>query len=778
MPDQPNEAEPLTPGRRQVAPAGAGVATPLVRDAYAAPGYPGYPGYYPDGEGENIGLTLQRYLRIFLKRRWLILGIAFFFFSMGTLYALLKTPRYTATVSIQIDRESSKVLEGGSTMPSAPSGQDGLEFQRTQFELLRSRAMAQRVVTAQLLHEDEDFLEPANILATGWIRSLFSAAQEETSEAKQAAATEIVGENVDVRPVAGSRLVNLHYTDPSPTRAQRIANAYADAYVASNLDKRFEANSYAKIFLEDQSKQLKLRLEESEKALLEFAEREKIVQVTDKASLAESNLAAANAALGQLVSDRVKNEQSWQQVENSTAINLSQLLSSGIVDGLRARKNELMRDYEEKLETYKPGYPAMVEISNKIKEIDRQLAAEVATIKAVLKAAYESSLHQENEMRSRIEQLRAEVLDLQKKSIQNNILRREVDTNRNLYNNILQRYKEVDVASGVGTNNIFIVDRALVPVTPSEPRVLRVLILALALGMSLGLGSAYILELFDDRVRSPADMEQISHLPTLGIIPMVRSEEAFFEELADPRSSVSEAYRSLATALQFSTEYGLPRSIVVASAGPSEGKSSTALAIARHFATMGMKVLLIDADMRKPSLHTKLGQGNRIGLSNYLTGAATPPQVVQKTDHSNLAFIASGPLPPNAGDLLGGTRIFSMMSVGAEIFDLIVIDSPPLLGLADAQLLANAAAATIFVAGSGQSRKGMIQAALRRLQLARVTPIGVVLTKFDTKALGYGYGYGYEYGYGAEANGGRQTPSLTEDDPRLQKTKLTASAAE
>ena len=275
-------------------------------------------------------------------------------------------------------------------------------------------------------------------------------------------------------------------------------------------------------------------------------------------------------------------------------------------------------------------------------------------------------------------------------------------------------------------------------------------------------------------------MEQVAHLPTLGIIPLVRSEAAMFEELADPRSAISEAYRSLATALQFSTEYGLPRSIMVASAGPSEGKSSTALAIARHFATMGMKVLLVDADMRKPSLHTKLGQGNLVGLSNYLTGAATPPQVLQKTDHNNLAFIASGPLPPNAGDLLGGTRIFSMLSVGSEIFDLIVIDSPPLLGLADAQLLANAAQATIFVAGSGQSRKGMIQAALRRLQLARVTPIGIVLTKFDNKALGYGYAYGYGYRlrlcFPGDAD--PNAPPIAASEGRPRKPKITASAAE
>jgi polysaccharide biosynthesis transport protein len=255
--------------------------------------------------------------------------------------------------------------------------------------------------------------------------------------------------------------------------------------------------------------------------------------------------------------------------------------------------------------------------------------------------------------------------------------------------------------------------------------------------------------------------------------------------LKDPQSPVSEAYRSLATALQFSTEEGLPRSIAITSAGAGEGKSSTAVALARHFANLGSKVLLIDADLRRPSLHLKLGLDDSLGLSNYLTGSATPPEILQKTDLNNLAFISSGPVPPNAGDLLGGTRIFSMLSVASEIFDLIVIDSPPMLGLSDAQLLASAAAATVFVVGAEQCRKGMLQGALRQLRLARATPIGLVLTKFNHKTSRYGYGYGYGYGSGygygqalgreAQARGQAARESLAGDtDDDVKKPVLAA----
>jgi succinoglycan biosynthesis transport protein ExoP len=739
---------------------------------------PDYPEHHFSGEetGDDLAVTLRRYFQIFFKHRWLIVGVLVCITTLGVLRGFMMTPLYVSTATIQIDAQAMKIVDGDAATQTGGSTA-GAEFQRTHYELLKSRAMAERVVSSLQLQNDTEFLNPRNASFIGWFLESFRSgndAEDAPASARQAAATAIVASHIAVRPIAGSRLVNLTFSDPSPQRAQRIANAYADAYVASNLDKRFEANSYAKLFLDDQIKQLKLRLEDSEKALLQFAESEKIVQATDKESIADNNLAAANVALGQLVSERIRNEQTWRQVQEAGEISLPQLLSNRVIDGLRERGKELKREYEEKLSTFKPGYPAMVEISTKIKEIEHQIASEVATVKASLKAAYEASLNQEKEMRARIEQLRTEVLDLQKKSIRYNILQREVETNRGLYNSLLQRYKEVDIASGVGTNNIFIVDRALPAGAPSEPRMLRILMISLLLGIALGLGLAYVLDLFDDYIRTPEQAEEVSNLSTLGVIPLVSSEEELAAAANDPRSPLSEAYRSLATALQFSTEAGLPRSIVVTSAGPSEGKSSIALAISRHFAAMGLNVLLVDGDLRKPSLHARIGKSSSVGLSNYLTGAATSPDLVQHTDIQTLKFIASGPIPPNAGDLLGGSRIFSLISAGREIFDLIVIDAPPMMGITDAQLLSNAAAATVFVVSAGQSRRGGVRNALRNLKLARVTPIGVILTKFDQHAAGYGYGYGYghNYGHDLEERGQDAVPESLVGTP--EKPKIAA----
>lgn len=746
---------PLPGGRNVPVPASDPRALPLPRDSYGNGSY-GTSDFREDQS--DMAAAIRRFVGIALKWRMLIIGAVLVCGVLGAIYAFLSTPLYTANVRIQIDREPGKIVEGGI---SSPMEMGGIEFQRTQHELLRSRAMSERVVAAASLDQDPDFLKarPSLLSRVFGIFSSRSAApapaqdmqadlDDKQQQANRQRAIGVVSGGVKVSPVTGSRLVDISFTSPSPQRAAQIANAYADAYIAANLDRRFEANSYAKVFLEDQLKQLKLRLEESEKATLDFAERENMVETGDKQSIAETNLSAANAALGALISSRIQAEQAWKQVEQTPSISLQQLLNNKVIEGLRVQRNDLKRDYEQKLETFKPNYPEMMELSNKIAAVDKQIAIEVDTVRKSLKAAYENALEQEQQMGARIEQLRDQVLDLQKKSIRYGILKREVDSNRNLYNNLLQRYKEVDVASGVGTNNVFIVDRARVPGAPSQPLVMRTILMACLAGLVMGLGGAFLIELLDDRIRSPDDVEKNFGLPVLGLVPASDFPDGLMTDLGNPRSPVAEAYRSLATSLQFSTQSGLPRSLVITSAGPSEGKSSTAVALARHFAVTGKTVLLVDGDLRKPSLHDKLGHSNAVGVSNYLTGMCPIQDVIQDTDVPNLWFMASGPMPPNAADILGGTQVYSLISVGLEMFDIVMIDSPPMLGLADAQLLGAAASATIFVVGAGQARRGMIKGALNRLMMARAAPVGIVLTKYDSRATAYGYGYGNDYGYG------------------------------
>jgi succinoglycan biosynthesis transport protein ExoP len=764
-PQEPPEEPPPIAGRL-VPVANKGV--PALRDPYRqiALGDSGM-----DESGDGFGIDLREYLRIANKHKWLIIGVVAAFVALGLLRTLMQTPLYTSTVRLQIEKHGTKVVQAGEVMQSEGSSRD---FLRTQYELLKSRAIAGRAVSALKLGDDTDFLKPRGFSIVSLLRGMLRYGSSERRKATDKSslaksAVNIVLGNRSVRPVSGSRLVDIIYIDPAPARAQRVAMALADAYIASNIDKRFEANAYAKVFLQDQSKQLQLRLEKSERVLMDFAQREEIIAVTDKSSIAENNLASANVTLGELVSDRIKSEQLWKQIESSKAISLPQLLSNEAIIKLRGARGELTTTYQEKLEILKPNYPEMIQIKNKIDEIDRQLGVEVETIRASHRAEYETAKAQEDEMKKRVKTLRSEALDLQKRKIQYNILKREVDTNRSLYKGLLQRYKEVEIAGGIGTNNVFVIDRAGLPRSPSSPRLLRALLLTFVLGLGAGGAAAFVLEHLDNTVTTVEEFEQVSGLVSLGVVPIVSEGGSIEEELADPRSALSEAYRSLNTALSFTTEGGLPKSLVITSSGPGEGKSITALAIAGHFATLGMKVLLIDADLRNPSLHKKLDLDHSVGLSNYLTGACTPPEAFQETSIKNLAFMATGPLPPNAADLLAGARLLSLITNGLEVFDLIVIDSPPVMGLADVPLLSSVTAATLFVVAAGQAQKGQVRDALNRLEMAHSPVIGAVLTKFDAKAAGYLYGYGaYDYTYG-------QATDQEDDDRQAQLTNARKS---
>jgi capsular exopolysaccharide synthesis family protein len=642
--------------------------------------------------------------------------------------------------------------------------------------------MARRVAVVSRIADDEDFFRAREFSILGRFRRERKPGGERESDAgdarakRESIAGDIIFNERIVTPVTATWMCDVSFVDPNPERARKIATAYGEAFAAATLERDAEADAFIKAFLDDRANQLKLRLTDAQKALQDFADKERFVDTGDRTSLAERDLAEANTALGRLISERVKNEEQWKQVQSTTAISSPQFLTSKIVDGIRNQRNELVSQYQEKSETFGPTYPAMVQLSNKIKEIDRQLAAEAITIKEALKAAYESSLSQENEMRKRVETLTATVLDIQTRTIHYNTLRYEVDTTRKLHDEIVQRLREADIRAAENGSKVVILEKAKLPSSPSSPIMSRMLTPALVLGILAALAVTFVLEHLDDAVHSPEEMERISGLATLGVVPRIEPPRSVEAERADPRSAVAEAYRSLCTALQFSTETGLPKTLLVTSAIAGEGKSNSALAIARYFAAMGLKVLIIDADLRAGRLHELLGVENSVGLSNYLTGGCSAQEATRETDAVNLVCMSSGPPPPNPADLLGRSRMLSLLSVGLETYDLIVIDGPPVLGMADAISLSKTAAATVFVI-AGQTRKTAVRNALRRLKVVRAPVVGAVITKFDAKTASHDYAYGSDYAYAhahdrdMEANSGHDLDDDSESArPQLSNT--------
>ncbi len=684
-------------------------------------------------ELSSIRMLASAHWRIVVRRRWTVLIVMAVVVALSAIYALLKPPSYSATARLQIDETSSQVVKGSAVLSNRVRDVHDL---RTMHQVLTSRSIAKRVASELNLADDVSFTRDWSSPFTTSLVQRFSqhawgpthsVAVADRATRERLAIDKIMARQ-RVRPVPGSRLVDVTYTDTDPERAARIANAYAQAFIDANLDRQFGARSYAKAYLEDQLKALQLKLRASERALFAFAKSKQILVGNDQDSHAQHDLDVAKSALRDIVSRRIKAEQEWRQVSATAASRAQESLTNTVIEGLRAQKKKLEIEYRGKLETFKPGYPAMIRIKNKISETDRQLAAEVATLQSAFKSGVETLVQQEGELKDRVGKLRDKVLESQKQRTQYGILKREVDSNRDVYNDLLRQYKEVAISAEIGTSNVSVVDPAKQPSQASSPTLLRTLLLALALGCGLGIGSAYLLDLLDDKIYLPEDIEERLGAPVIGVVPAVRG-NAIENDLLDPESESSEAYRWLATAMRFSIPDGLPRVLCISSPGCNEGKTISALALARQLARMDLKVLLIDADLRDASLHTKLGLPNTAGLVSYLTGRRRPPQVVYPTDLPSLFFISSGPMPTNPSELLASPRLRDLFADGAEVFDTIIIDAPPTLGHADMLLLADLSNFVLLVAEAGRTQVSRLRSAILRLQSPNQPTIAVTLTR-------------------------------------------------
>ena len=698
-------------------------------------------------------IDLLAYWHILLKRRRLIASVLAGMVALALLVTLMTQPLYRAVVLIQVDKEPPPIVQSGS-MPFYQSWDP--EFLTTQFELLRSRALAERI--ANELELDAATLN--RLQNPGWISRVLGLLRPQANVDQAAAlgsipndaavqlkrATGVVQRGLSVQPVENSRLVRLTFDSTDPQFSVRVANAVAEGFIASTLERRMGATSYAKTYLEDQLVQTKAKLEESERNIVEFAQKEGLVNTgAEGTSLATQNLTSLNASMAGAQSERILAASRWRQAAGGALS--SDMLAGTNISGMQQQRATLQLQYQENLQKYKPDYPLMQSIKSQIDEVTRQIAAETGRARSAVKAEYDAAVAREGMLKNQIAALRGAALDTDSRSIQYNILKREADTSRQLYDSLLQRFKEVGAASDVRSNNISIIDRAQ-DGWRFKPNLLKNLAMGLLAGLLLGVLLAFLLEFLDDTLKIPEDIEQKLKLPVLGVIPKLGPKESVEAASGNPQSPFSESYRSVRTALQFATDHGVPRSILVTSPSSSEGKSTTALALARNLAQLGKRVLLLDGDLRNPSLHRTLGLGGEVGLSNLLSGACSFSKAVQESKEERLHVITAGPLPPNPAELLSGSKLVSLLTVGTERYDHVIIDGPPVLGLADALILSNAVEGTLLVATAGKTRISIAQQALKRLLSARARMIGALLTKYDRKTAGYGYQYEGYYAYG------------------------------
>lgn len=704
---------------------------------------------------EGAGAALRHYWRVLIKRRKLILGCIILALGIGVAMALLAKPMYAATATIEIAREAAPVVKMDDAQPMRANDP---EFYQTQYSLLASRSLAEGVVDDLRLSRSDDFLTNFGERS---VEDL-----PDTREARRALATALVMDSTEVVPVRLSSIVDVRYKSASPEMAAKVANSLAQNFIDSTLARRYEASSYARKFLQGRLDEIRQRLEESERQAVSYAGRNQLIDVapanssSDAAnqqpqSLVGATLAEANSALAEARATRIAAENRYRQATGQPVEALSNLA----LNELRGQRAALSAQYAKMLSDFGPEYPTALALNAQIRELDRQIAGETgrirSTISGSLRSQYLEAAANERQLSGLVEKLKGGVLDQRERSIQYNIYQRDVDTNRALYDALLQRYKEIGIAGGVGTNNVSIVDLAQVPVAPYSPNLPLNVILSIVLGAALGAGLALLLEQLEDAAILPEEFEQKLGIPLLGSTPKTLAEDRRpVELLADPKTPLSESYFSVLTGLRFSTSHGTPLSIVVTSTQAGEGKTTTSYALAANLARVGKRVLLIDFDLRNPSVHKFNEIANDAGTSNLLIGEGSIEEYSHKTAVHNLDIVTAGPIPPNPAELLAGDAFEQLLAKALQVYGHVVIDAPPILGLADAPLLARVAEGTVFVMESGRTKASQARSAVKRLMAVNASIIGAVLTKLDQSATGYGYGYGYDYEYGNEHRAG------------------------
>lgn len=693
-------------------------------------------------EAEQSAFHLPNLLRILLRWRWLFLSVAVAVTLLATAWAAMQTPLYRAGVTLELNPSPAQVVQITETSEARQSDRDYLALQ---IGLVRSRQLAERVARRLNLGADEGFVGEAAGTPNG-----------------QRAAVGRLMNNFSASGTASDRILQISYVDPDPGRAARIVNTYAEQAVESTFERGYEATARSRAFLQRRLEATRQELERSERELIEYGRAANIINVSAEGAatsadaaggtLVASNLVALNAQLAEAQNARIVAQQAYAQAGAAAS---SASASDSTVQSLEQQRAQLQAEYDQKSERYLPDYPEMVALRARIQGLQRQIAQASSrtssSVTGTLRANLVAAQNRERELQSKINQLQSQLHDLGDRGVRYTILRRAVESQRSLYNALLERLGEENT-SGTRTSSIALIDSAEPPGAPFSPNIPRTMILGLLGGLLLGGGAAVGAEMWRDTIDMPDDIRDKLKLAVLGVVPKIPSKSEFDEQILDPKSSIAEAYHSIRTSLQFANPGGRPSTILVTSSRPNEGKTSSVIAIAADYVNLGASVVVVDADMRKPSLQ---GEKGRTGLSGILSGVASLDTELIHTHGSRLSLIQAGPIPPDPTILLASPLMRQLVEDLQRRYDVVIFDGPPVMGLADAPLLSSLVEMTVMVVESSGTRRTAALNAIRRLRVAGAHLAGGILTKFDYKSQGYGYGYGYGgYEYDYEYSGG------------------------
>lgn len=751
---------------------------------------------------------LRDYWRILRKHIRLIGGCMFGVALLAGIVVSLMTPQYTAETTLLIERRAPQALKVEGAQQEAV-GPDEYDYYKTQYELLRSHALASQVIqdekleTQTWLTEKNDRLSFLSNMFESVSSWLIGSTRIDPADDQSKVDLHIIKNYIrelEVKPFPRTRLVRVTFTSPDPELSAKIVNAHAAAYMHYGVELRTRANIDAQKFLEEKLVELKDRVEKSETALNEYRREKGILSLDEKENIVVDRLSDLNRRLTEAEANRIDLEAQVRLIRKRDYNSLPAVLDNALIQTLKGQLTPREAEYTQLSSRFKPDYPKLVELKAEIEEARQRISSEIAKVVAGIESAFLAAEGKERSLREKMEEQKAATLGLKDASVNYAILAREVDTNRQLYDSVLQRMKEMGVAAELRSSNVQVVDKGEVPQNPSRPRKALTLLVSMFLGLLGGIGGAFFLEYLDNTIKTPEEVQRHLGLPSLGVVPEFASiihatgvetkalESSAGQEKGEgpdtkavsralatssrmelvlshhPLSLIAEAYRTLRTALFLSRAGEAPRTMLFTSATEGEGKTLTTINTAVIFAQMGLRVVVIDADLRRPRCHKVLGIRNWVGLTEVLTGHKEAQEVVKPTVTENLFLIPSGAIPPNPAELVGSRKMQELIANLLQQYDCVIVDTPPVMPVSDGLLIARLVDGVVLVVNGQKTPRHLVKEARSRLLYARAKILGVVLNRVDMVKGDYAYYYGHYSSYYRHNGDGRNEEQQDEEN--------------
>jgi polysaccharide biosynthesis transport protein len=717
-------------------------------------------------------VNLRDYLDILIRRKWLVMSVLALVFISTLVFTLSMPKIYRAEGTIEVTRETPRVT----SFEEVVSGETKVrELYLTQVQLLSSPGLAERVIDQLNLHEHPVVQEtlfgdgepglPARLKKA--VRSLFQSDSPEASQVfaipeevlKQEQLLKFMQTNFSAEPDRQSFIIKVSFTSRDRLLSQSVVNAYIRNFIEVQMEKKPDAYELARSFLMKQIDRTKITLEKAEEDLNRFAQQAGIVSLDSRMNSIYRQLEEINTALAGAETRLIGAEAVYRQAETEGPESLSQVLGSPVIGQLKQEYTKLRSEYENLSVTFYDEYPAVQAILSRMNSLAGQMKTEENKILRALRTEYATALNQFQVLEARAESHKRLAMDLNERATQYKIMERQVETNKGIYQSLLQRAKEIESMVGVSASNIQVVDRARMPIFPFKPNVSKNMLLAVVLGSMAGIGLAFLLEHFTDTILDPDEITDRFRVSVLGVLPFAKTNGAFPMEkilFHDPRAPLSEALRTTRVSIQLSGADLNARSFVISSTLPGEGKTFVAVNLAYTFAGAGERVILVDADLRKPRIHKVFRDQpcDSPGLSKYLAWVADSPRPCQAADQKNLYFIPAGPIPPNPVELLASKRFKRLMAALHKDFDRIIIDGPPHHGFADVLVLSQHVGGVVLVSSIGETTRGNLRHFKKAILNVKGNILGCIINKVNlTKRYGYGSYYRYYQAYNYRAYG-------------------------